>query len=103
MASKIPTLEVNLIGRSYKLACPDDERESLIRAADYLNRKMVEIRDGGRIGNTERVAVMAALHVSFELLHPKTHEAIDRQALKGRIDAMHSVLDEALAPQEGLF
>ncbi len=103
MSEPQPTIDVTLLGSTYKVACLQADRESLLDAAAYLDRKMQALRDGGQVRSQERLAVMAALDIAFELLNPKSAEAIDRVSLKRRILSMQSVLDEALAPQVGLF
>ena len=103
MNDRAQTLDVTIMGRSYKVTCPDDEREALMRAVTYLDEKMSEIRDSGRVGNVERIAVMAALNIAHEFLTTRVSGEFDVAALKGRIGRMQSMLDEALAPQQALF
>ena len=62
------TVEVNLLGRTYRVACDDREREALMQAVAYLDGKMNEIRKAGKVMGAERIAVMAALNVAHELL-----------------------------------
>jgi cell division protein ZapA len=101
--AKPQTLDVTIMGRSYKVTCPDEERDALMRAVGYLDEKMNEIRDSGRVGNVERIAVMAALNIAHELLTTKVSGEFDVATLKRRIERMQSTLDEALAPQQALF
>jgi|SRR5579871_794000 len=103
MNDKAQTLDVTIMGRSYKVTCQDEEREALMRAVAYLDEKMNEIRDSGRVGNVERIAVMAALNIAHEFLTTRVGEEFDVATLKRRIDRMQSMLDEALAPQQALF
>ena len=53
------------------MSCDPDEQHELLLAARYLDEKTREIRDGGRIIGTERIAVMAALNIAHELLQLK--------------------------------
>jgi cell division protein ZapA len=59
---------ISILGKELMVACPDDERESLAAAARYLDQRMREIQDSGKVIGTERCAVMAALNLSNELL-----------------------------------
>lgn len=59
---------VQIMDNEYRVACAEDKQESLLAAADYLNAKMLEIRNAGKLLGVERVAVMAALNISHELL-----------------------------------
>ena len=103
MNDKAQTLDVSIMGRSYKVTCQDEEREALMRAVAYLDGKMIEIRDSGRVGNIERIAVMAALNIAHEFLTTRVSGEFDVATLKRRIERMRSLLDEALAPQQALF
>ena len=64
MAEGAKTIEITLLGRSYKIACTEGEREALLEAAAYLDGKMGEIKSGGKVTGTDRIAVMAALNIA---------------------------------------
>ena len=70
-ASTAKALDIAIMGRTYKVSCQEEERESLLEAVAYLDRKMGEIKSGGRVGNAERIAVMAALNIAHELLEER--------------------------------
>ena len=97
------TVEVNLLGRSYRVACDDHEREALTQAVAYLDTKMNEIRKAGKVMGAERIAVMAALNVAHELLSMKLGSGFDLGAAKRRLVALESQIDAAIAKQEKLF
>ncbi|RJS94674.1 cell division protein ZapA [Salinisphaera sp. Q1T1-3] len=61
-------LTIRILGRDYPVACPDGERESLLRSAEYLSKRMAAIQRSGKTLGTERIAIMAALNISRELL-----------------------------------
>ncbi len=61
-------VDVSIMGRDFCITCPDEEREELLKAVAYLDKKMREIRDGGKVLGSERVAIMAALNITHELL-----------------------------------
>ena len=103
MTDKSRSLDVTIMGRNYKVSCAENEREALLQAVSYLDQKMNEIKASGRVGSTERIAVMAALNVTNEFLTTRVAGGFDIATLKRRIDSMQAALDEALAPQERLF
>jgi cell division protein ZapA len=103
MAEASKTIEVQLLGRTYRVACEDDEREELMEAVAYLDGKMNEIRRAGKVMGAERIAVMAALNVAHELLSVRLGGTFDLGQAKRRISAIESQLDEAIAKQEKLF
>ena len=97
------TVEVTLLGRTYRVACEDGERESLMQAVAYLDGKMNEIKRAGKVMGAERIAVMAALNVAHELLSVRLGAGFDLGQAKRRISAIESKLDAAIAKQENLF
>ena len=97
------TVEVSLLGRSYRVACDDHEREALMQAVAYLDAKMNEIRKAGKVMGAERIAVMAALNVAHELLSMKLGAGFDLGRAKRRLTELESQIDAAVAKQEKLF
>jgi cell division protein ZapA len=103
MADNPKTLDVHILGRSYKVACEDGEREALLQAVAYVDGKMGEIKTSGKIAGTERIAVMVALNIAHELLSTKIGGGFDLGQAKRRIALIEAKLDEALARQDKLF
>jgi cell division protein ZapA len=54
--------------KEYVVGCAEDEREALFATVEFLNRKLREQRDSGKVIGSERVAVMAALNIAHEYL-----------------------------------
>jgi cell division protein ZapA len=100
-------LDVTIMGASYRLVCKEDEERALREAAAFLDKKMTSIRDAGKVKGNDRIAVMAALSVAAEFLSVKAPQGplsdMSILEVKQKIDAMHTVLDGALTPQENLF
>jgi cell division protein ZapA len=103
MADSPKTLDVNILGRSYKVACEDGERESLLQAVAYVDGKMGEIKNAGKVAGNERIAVMVALNIAHELLATNIGGGFDLGQAKRRIASIEAKLDEALARQDKLF
>ena len=83
-------VNVKILEKEYQIACPAEERKSLIDSAELLNGKMREIRDSGRIVGLDRIAVMAALNMANDLIHAKARD----QALEGGIsDRLKTISD----------
>jgi cell division protein ZapA len=95
-------LQISVMGREFRVACPESEQKELLEAVDYLNRKMDEIRDNGKVIGVERIAIMAALNIAHELLTTKVG-GFDMAALKRRMQSMETTLDQALRDQSKLF
>jgi cell division protein ZapA len=93
-------VEVTIMGRTFKVACSNAEEPALMAAVNYLNSKMREIRDNGKVLGTERIAMMAGLNIAHELLSIGGGDQIAR--LK-KLDAMKAALDGVLDEQNPLF
>src|SRR3970282_1966848 len=102
MSEDPKALQINVMGREFRVACPENEQKGLLEAVDYLNRKMDEIRDHGKVIGVERIAIMAALNIAHELLTTKVG-GFDMAALKRRMQSMETTLDQALRDQSKLF
>jgi len=96
-------MDINILGREFRVACPADEQEALLTAADYLDKKMRAIREQGKVIGVERIAVMAALNIAYELLSSREDSGFDITTIKRRMNSMEALLDEALADQNELF
>ena len=75
----------------------------MLRAVEYLDAKMREIRDSGKANGMERIAVTAALNIAHELLTIRVGGPFDIGSFKRRINSMAATLDEALSVQDKLF
>ena len=97
MSTETSTLEVFILDKSYRINCPENEQESLRSSAQYLDRKMREIRGSGKVIGLERIAVITALNISHELLSisRRMDNESDSKAELGRlISKIERTLDE---------
>ena len=63
------SITVQILDKDYSIMCPQEERSNLVSAARYLDGKMREIRSSGKVIGADRIAVMAALNITHDLLH----------------------------------
>lgn len=106
-------LDIKIMGREYKVACKEGERAELLEAVAFLDTRMHEIRDGGKIAGVDRIAVMAALNLANDLLRerkappapaPRASGAgVDSAEARRRIVAMQVAIDHTMAGQEKLL
>ncbi len=98
-------LTINVLGREFRVACPEGEESQLLASVDYLNRRLREVRDAGKLVGNERIAIMTALNIAHEFLSNRTEApSFDATAFRRRINAMQETVDSALAAdQENLF
>lgn len=60
-------VEVSILGQVYILACPDGGEALLAAAVATVDREMTAIRDAGKVKARERIAVLAALNLAYQL------------------------------------
>jgi len=70
--SKAEPLNITIMGKEYRVSCPPEEQDNLRASADLLNQKLAEIKKKGAVIGTERIAIMAALNMSHEILLNQT-------------------------------
>lgn len=92
MSEEIARVTVRILDKEYQVACPDDERAMLMESAELLNRKMQEIRNSGKVIGLDRVAVMAALNLSHEILQNRTATGEAERGLLGRLRMINDQL-----------
>jgi cell division protein ZapA len=102
-------LEVQIMGQSYLLGCPDGGQARLLAAVDKVDQAMCKVRDAGKIKARDRIAVLAALNLAFEQtdaeastdtstqatsqpLAPEANQASDQ----ARLELLLQKLDQAL-------
>ncbi|TBU99331.1 cell division protein ZapA [Stutzerimonas kirkiae] len=93
------TVDVQIMDKPYCIACPPEERDNLENAARYLDRKMREIRSSGKVIGADRVAVMAALNITHELLHKHQRETSNaREQVQDLLERVDSALADDSNP-----
>ena len=87
---------VRILDKEYFVACPPDERPNLLDSAEYLNNKMREIRDTGKVVGADRIAVIAALNMANELLRLRRQETELQGAVTGKVKHLRERVEGAL-------
>ena len=96
-------MEVTILGRTFRIACTPEEEAQVRQAVDYLDARMREIRDAGKVVGHERIAIMAALNITHELLTLRLADGFDMGSFKRRMQRMVASIDEAMSAQDQLF
>ncbi|WP_029524501.1 cell division protein ZapA [Polaromonas glacialis] len=63
-------LEVQIMGQNYMLGCPENSETRLLEAVETVDSAMCKIRDAGKVKARDRIAVLAALNLAYQLLEP---------------------------------
>jgi len=102
MSGEPNRVSVRILEKEYQVACPVDERPALLDSAAYLNRKMREIRDSGKVIGLDRIAVMAALNIVNELLQARGQDEVAEIDLAARLKAMRERVENVLTRSQPL-
>jgi cell division protein ZapA len=89
-------VSVRIMDKEYIVACAYDERSALLDAAEFLNSRMREIRDSGKVVGLDRIAVMAALNLAHEFLKGKDRESKLDSGVGQRVRALRERVEGAL-------
>jgi cell division protein ZapA len=95
-------VSVRIMEKEYVVACPYDERSALLDAAEFLNARMREIRDSGKVIGLDRIAVMAALNLAHEFLKGRERESKLDGGTGARVRAMRERVEGALEKSQQL-
>ncbi len=93
--SKAEPLTITIMDKEYRVACPPEEKDNLLASAALLNDKLSEIKQQGSVIGTERIAIMAALNLSHEVLHGEAVVS-EHDDLNQRIDALSERISESM-------
>ncbi len=95
-------VSVTILDKEYLVSCPPDERDALLASARYLDQKMREIRDSGKVIGADRIAVMAALNMAHELLARDSEESQMSETLAQRLRRLQEKIEGALFQSQQL-
>lgn len=87
---------IKILDKDYLISCSEDEREQLHTAVEYLNGKMIEMKNSGRVIGSERIAVMTALNLAHELLAYKQENEVYTSSVDTAIQRLKGKIDEAI-------
>lgn len=87
---------VRILDREFLIACAAEERPGLLAAARYLDEKLREMRTNARTSGLDRLAILAALNISHELLGERERSAREAARLADSMQAIDSKLERAV-------
>jgi cell division protein ZapA len=94
---RISRVSVRLLDREYQVACPAEERSNLLDSAEYLDAKMKEVRDSGKVVGLDRIAVISALNIANELMQLKRNGTSVEGDVGAKLKTLRERVESALA------
>jgi cell division protein ZapA len=89
-------VSVRILEKDYTIACPYEERSALLDSAEFLNARMKEIRESGKVVGLDRIAVMAALNLAHEFMKMKDQDVRIEGDAGARVRALRERVESAL-------
>lgn len=96
MSKESIPININIMDKEFLVSCPEDEEISLRSSAQYLDKKMREIRDSGKVVGLDRIAVMVALNITHDLLSNKNINSDINQTVSSRVKNIQEKVEQAL-------
>ncbi|MEK7989520.1 MAG: cell division protein ZapA [Thiotrichaceae bacterium] len=90
-------VKLHILGKDYVLGCPEAERVTLVESASYLNRKLQEVKDGGKAVSNERIVVVSALNIIHEYFQYKNEVEKDQLNLNSELLSLQDKISLALS------
>ncbi len=91
MSDESIPVTVQILDKDYRIACAVGEEHALMESARLLDKRMREVRQNGRVIGADRIAVMAALNVIYELMQRHATAVVDSERLVRLQDRIHAV------------
>lgn len=95
MSKEPEAIKVNILDKEYLVACQEDEKDELLASAKYLNDKMVNIRESGKVVGMDRIAVMTALNLAHEVV-AAGGSGTDSDSCGARVRKLNKKIEKAL-------
>ncbi len=99
---ELARVSVRILDKEFMIACPYEQRSALLDSAQYLDTKMREVRDSGKVVGIDRIAVIAALNLTNELLRLQSREQQLDSELGGLVRTLRERIDGAVARSQQL-
>ncbi len=96
MSKNRQPVSITLLDKEYVVGCSEDEKDDLLASANYLNKKMLEQRDTGKVAGSEKIAVMTALNIASEYLNLSTENRSEREDYQVNISRISDKITKAL-------
>jgi cell division protein ZapA len=93
---RIARVSVRLLDREYQVACSAEERSDLLDSAEYLDAKMREVRDSGKVVGLDRIAVISALNLANELIKLRRTGSVVDVDLGAKLRTLRERVETAL-------
>ena len=89
-------LTVKILAKEYQISCPSGSELELQNAVNYLDEKMTEIRNNGRIISFEGMLITAAINLAYEVVQQHIKQSTENKNLAANLSSLENKLNTAL-------
>lgn len=93
---EIIPVNITILGKEFQVASPESEHQQLLQAASFLDKRMREIRESGKVMGLERIAVMAALNISYEMLSKSDSNPEEISIINNKMQQLSDDIDRSI-------
>jgi cell division protein ZapA len=93
---------VRILDKEYVIACLPDEQDGLLGSARLLDRRMREVRQSGRVVGSDRIAVLAALNLTYELMTQRNQLQKSAAGMIERLQRLEERIERSLVGETHL-
>ena len=93
-------VRVSILDKEYLISAPNEEREQLHAAVEFLNEKLLEVKNTGSVIGTERLVIMAALNIANELLAYKRKNKDYTESIDMVVKRLQTKIEGVLVGEE---
>jgi cell division protein ZapA len=97
MSEQSTSLQVKILDKEYQVNCPPSEQDALVKSARYLDENMRKIKGRGNIHGIEKIAVLAALNITHDMLRKNRMINETRHETAQQVKSLEDKVDLALA------
>lgn len=94
--TKVTTTNIEILGKHYPVRCNESELPALQKAAEFLNKQMLEVQESGKVINLERIAIISALNITHQFLELDTKQTSIIGKINQRIAQLQGKLDTVM-------
>lgn len=102
MNEQSTAVQVKILDKEYQVNCPPSDHDALLKSARYLDENMRKIKGRGNIHGAEKIAVMAALNITHDMLRKNRMINESRQSTAQQVKSLEDKIDTVLASSRQL-
>lgn len=102
MSNPLANTTVHILGKPYAVRCPESEVAGLQNAAQFVDQQMQQVQASGKAINLERIAVITAVNIAYQLLQTSEEKSSTLQNINERLSRLQEKIDASISSSQRL-